>query len=73
MATSWSPVFDQTNSLLPNRIVSAQVNGPMLSNWFSQTLLPVAQTPLSTWLMNDAKYVPPIPQGRLYPSNDTRD
>jgi len=55
--TSWAPVYDQSDG--HPRVVAAEVVTDTLTGWFQQPYLPVAVTPLASWLMADAGYVQP--------------
>lgn len=62
MATeAWEPVYELANPARPAKTVGAFVVNGNLDRWFVQTFLPVAETPLSGWLMKDAGYVKPPP------------
>lgn len=58
------------------KVLVAQTSGGLLDAWYTQTALPVANTALGVWLMDQAGYTPPPPttgtpgptSGRGYPS-----
>lgn len=73
-ATVWEPAYELNRPV--TRVTAAYVVTGLLDRWFRQPHLPVAQTPLSHWLMDQVGYTPPpvdgagppIPTtGRIYP------
>lgn len=70
MATSWAPAWDQDAGTVP-RVVAAQVNKTLLDPWFTQSAVPVAQTPMTGWLFSQTGYVPPAPTGTGTPPPTT--
>lgn len=75
-ATSWAPAYEQHGPV--TRVTAAYVVSGLLDRWFRQPLLPIAETPLSRWLMDEVGYVKPAPPsagggapvpttGRIYP------
>lgn len=69
-ATSWAPVYEQHGA--PVKITSAYVLSGQLDRWFTQSFLPIAETPLSTWMMQETGYTKPAPPssgGALVPSS----
>lgn len=60
-ATEWAPAYELHSDV--TRVAAAYMVEGTLDSWFTQPYLPVAQTQLSTWMMDELSYVPPAPGG----------
>ena len=69
MATSWAPAWDQQGA--SPRVVAAEVSVSLLDPWFTQTAVPTARTPMTTWLFAQTGYTPPTPPGTGAPPPTT--
>lgn len=73
VTTAWAAAYELHEPV--TRIAAAYVVSGLLDRWFQQTHLPIAETPLSHWLMDEVGYVKPPPStggpapttGRIYP------
>lgn len=54
---TWTPAYEQTSPVV--RVAAAYVVTGLLDEWFLQSRLPVAETPLSQWLMDEVGYLKP--------------
>lgn len=72
-ATEWAPAYELHGDI--TRVAAAYMVEGRLDSWFTQPHLPVAQTPLSVWMMDELGYIAPAPEGsgrppttgRIYP------
>lgn len=74
--TTWEPYYEMSGTI--SKVASGYVVTGLLDRWFLQSHVPVAETPLSHWLMDQVGYVPPptpgggggspqVTTGRIYP------
>lgn len=68
-ATAWVPAYEQHGPV--TRVAAAYVVTGLLDRWFQQPHLPIAETPLSHWLMAEVGYVKPPPSGGGIPAPTT--